>query len=426
MKIEVKNLPKSKVELVITITVEEIKPYLEKAAKHLSDNKDIKGFRRGHAPYDKVIQEFGEMALYEASLERIVQSTYFSAVKEKELDVIGMPEINVTKMAPGNDIEYKAVAALLPKVDLPSFEKIKVEKKEKEVEEKEVEDTLENLRKMQGTEEVKSGPSTKEDKVVIDMDLLIDNVLVEGGQTKDHGVYLNENYYVPGLPEQLIGVKKDEEKEFDLEFPKEHYQKHLAGKKVHFKVKVKDVFERKFPELNDEFAKKLGQENVAKLREVLKQNLQAEADRKENERQEIEMLEAIITKAKFEDIPDVLIDAEKRRIFAELKSRISGSGLTMEQYLEGVKKTEAQLIEEYADQADKRVKTTLVLRALSAKENIEVSDAEVEKEVEEMKKVYAKQPEVLKNLETQDTRESLKVILRNRKAVMWLKERIVK
>ena len=156
---------------------------------------------------------------------------------------------------------------------------------------------------------------------MIDMDLLIDNVLVEGGQTKDHGVYLNENYYVPGLPEQLIGVKKDEEKEFDLEFPKEHYQKHLAGKKVHFKVKVKDVFERKFPELNDEFAKKLGQENVAKLREVLKQNLQAEADRKENERQEIEMLEAIITKAKFEDIPDVLIDAEKRRIFADHKEK---------------------------------------------------------------------------------------------------------
>ena len=126
MNIEVKTLPKSRVELTVTMTPEEIKPHLVKTAQRVSQSRDIKGFRRGKAPYDKIVQAVGEMALLEATIEPMVQATYYSAVKEKGLDVIGMPEINVTKLAPGNAFEFTATAAILPGITLPDFSTISV------------------------------------------------------------------------------------------------------------------------------------------------------------------------------------------------------------------------------------------------------------------------------------------------------------
>lgn len=426
MQIEVKSLPKSQIEITVVLSDAEMRPHVERAARHISEHRDIKGFRRGHAPYEKVKAEVGEMAIYEAALERAVQSSYYAAVKEKSLNTIGMPQVNVKKLAPGNDCEFTATVSVLPKVELPDFSKISVAKKDVTVEDKQVDETMESLRKMRGTEVTKSGPAGKEDKVVVDMDLSVDNVPVEGGQTKDHGVYLSEDYYVPGLPTELLGLKKDDEKKFTLTFPKEHYQKHLAGKDVQFSVKVKDVFERQFPELNEEFAKGFGQESMEKLLELLKTNLQNEATQKEEERQEAELLEQIISKSTFEDIPEVLLDAEKRRIYGELTQRVESQGLTMEDYLASVGKTPEEFGAGYAEQAEKRVKSTLALRAYIEREKIEVSPEEVQKEIDSMKEHYKKDPEVLRQLDTIDTRESLAGMLRNRKALRELKEKLIK
>lgn len=426
MQIDVKKLPKSQVEITVEMNQAEMEPHVKKAAEHISEHRDIKGFRRGHAPYEKVKQEVGEMAIYEAALERMVQTGYYQAIREKQLQAIGAPKVDVKKLAPGNSMAFTAVVGVLPEITLPDFTKISVEKKPKSIGDKEVEDTIESLRKMRGTEVSKETAAEKENKVVVDMDLLVDKVPVEGGQTKDHGIYLNEEYYVPGLPEQLVGLKKGDEKEFMLAFPKEHYQKHLAGKDVQFKVKVKDVMERQFPEVNEEFAKGLGQESLTKLKELLKENLQSEASRKEDERQEIEMLEGIIEKAKFGDIPDVLIDAEKRRIFADFKHRVESQGLSIDDYLKSIDKTPEQVAEGYKEQAEKRVKTTLALRQYALDANIEVTPEDMAAEIETMKEAYKDQPDVLRQLESEDTHESLKVIIRNRKAVKKLKEQIVK
>lgn len=426
MQIEVKNLQKSQIEITVVLSDAELRPHVERAAKHISEHRDIKGFRRGHAPYEKVKAEVGEMAIYEAALERAVQSSYYAAVKEKNLHTIGMPQVNVKKLAPGNDCEYSATVSVLPNVELPDLEKIAIAKKDATIEDKQVDGTLESLRKMRGNEVAKSGAATKEDKVVVDMNLSVDNVPVEGGQTKDHGVYLNEDYYVPGLPAELLGLKKDDEKKFTLTFPKEHYQKHLAGKDVQFAVKVKDVFERNFPEMNDEFAKGFGQESVEKLRELLRTNIQQEATQKEEERQEAELLEQIISKSTFDDIPEVLLDAEKRRIYGELTQRVESQGLTMEDYLASVGKTPEEFGAGYVEQAEKRVKSTLALRAYIEREKIDVNAEEIQKEIDSMKEHYKKDPEVLKQLDTVDTRESLAGMLRNRKALRELKDKLIK
>lgn len=426
MQIEVKKLPKSQVELTVELNQEEMRPHIERAAKHISEHRDIKGFRRGFAPYDMVKTEVGEMAIYEAALERMVQHGYYQAVREKKIETLGMPEVSVKKLAPGNTMQFTAVVAVLPEITLPDLTKIRIEKKEKKIGDKEVEETLDTLRKMRGTEEVKEGPAAKEDKAVLDMDLCIDNVPVEGGVTKDHGVYLNEEYYVPGLPEQLEGLKKGDEKSFTLPFPKEHYQKHLAGKDVQFKVKVKDIFERKFPTLDDEFAKGLGQENIAQLKELLQTNLQTEADNKESERQEIEMLEQLVEKTKFgDDIPAILLENEARRMVAEMKSRLEERGMSFEDYLASIKKSVEELAAGYKEDALKRVKTTLFLRTYAKANTIEPTPEEIQQEINTMKEAYKDQPDIAQQIESEDTRESLKAIQRNRKAIKQLKEQII-
>ena len=238
-----KDLKNSQVELTITVEAADYQPMLEAAAVRLSERANIKGFRKGKAPFDIVKKELGEMAIMQEALEDIIKKTFFDAVKSEELDTIGMPQINIEKLAPGNDIVYKAVVALIPGVKLPDVKKIKVTKDEAKVDDKKMDETLEALRGMHATEVIKDGAATGTDKLVLDMDMLIDNVPLEGGQAKEHQVYLSEDHYIPGFNKNVEGMKKGEEKEFSLDFPETHYQKHLAGKKVDFKVKVKDVYE---------------------------------------------------------------------------------------------------------------------------------------------------------------------------------------
>jgi trigger factor len=190
---------------------------------------------------------------------------------------------------------------------LPDLKKIKVDTKEVKATDAEVNKMLEDLQKMQPKETVKAGASTKEDKLVIDLDMFLDKVPVDGGQAKNHQVYLNEPHYIPGLAEQLVGLAKDDTKEFSLEFPKDHYQKHIAGKKVDFKAKVNEVYQLEYAKLDDEFAKVLGQESLTKLKDLLMANLTREGEKKENERQEIAILDQMIEKTTFGEIPQVLI-----------------------------------------------------------------------------------------------------------------------
>ncbi|PIR76267.1 MAG: hypothetical protein COU32_03285, partial [Candidatus Magasanikbacteria bacterium CG10_big_fil_rev_8_21_14_0_10_42_10] len=198
-----KDLKDSQVELTITVTPNTYSEPLQKAAVRLSQRASIKGFRKGKAPFDIVKKELGEMAIMQEALEDIVKKTFFEAIREEKLETIGMPKITVEKVAPGNDIEYKAVVALMPSVKLADIKKITIKKEEPTVDEKKIDETLEALRGMHATEIVKAGEATGTDKLVLDMDMLIDNVPVEGGQSKDYQVYLSEDHYIPGFNKEV-------------------------------------------------------------------------------------------------------------------------------------------------------------------------------------------------------------------------------
>lgn len=424
MHVQLTQLPKTQVEFTITVSKEEIQPHIQKAAVHISNARDIKGFRRGKAPYERVLQEVGEMALYETALEHILQESFFNAVKQQNVQTIGAPKIEVKKLAPGNDCVFTATVARMPNIQMPDVQKISVEKKLVDITENEVTEVLENLRKMRASEVIGNHPTTAADKIVIDMDMFVEHVPVEGGQAKSYGVYLNEKNYIPGLPQELIGLKKGDEKTFVLPFPKEHYQKHLAGKQVEFKIKVIDVYTIQLPTLDDAFAKAYGQESLVALRTLLKENLIKEAEQKEEQRQEIEMLSSLVDASTFEEIPEILLNSEKERIWHELTDQITNQGLTMAQYLSDLKKTEQEIRDGFTKQAQKRVHITLLLRALAEEQHISVEPAELEEEKNKIKQTYASEQKLLERLESADVMDSLRALIRNRKVISLLKKQI--
>ncbi|PIR04560.1 MAG: trigger factor [Candidatus Magasanikbacteria bacterium CG11_big_fil_rev_8_21_14_0_20_39_34] len=429
MPYTVKKLPQSQVQLTITVSPEEYEKDLQAAANRISERVNIKGFRKGKAPYEKVKQQVGEMGILQEALETILRHSYHTAVVAENLDIIGTPEINMEKMAPGNDLVYTATVALLPQVTLADISKIKVEKKIKKVEDKQVSETIDALRGMQAQEVKKDGAAGETDKMVIDMDIKHDKVPVEGGQSKGYQVYLSEKHYIPGFNEQLIGLKPGEEKSFTLEFPKDHYQKHLAGKKAEFEVKVKDVFTRTLPELNDEFAQKLGQKNVAELKDLLKQNKQAEEDQKADQRFEIELLDQLIEKSKFEDIPNILVTHEKQKMFQELKRDLEKNGVTLEQYLSDIKKKEEELFADFEIQAVKRAKAALISRQVAKNNNIQVEEKELEEELSKVKEMYKDHPDYAQykeHFDRPEVKETIATTIQNRKVMDFLKENVQK
>lgn len=424
MKYELKKLDKSQVELTFTITPEEYKKDVEIAAVRLSERAAIKGFRPGKAPYEIVKKQVGEVKIMEEAMEAIVQKTYYEAVKTEKLQTVGSPSINVTKIAPGNDFEYKATVALLPEITLPDVSKIKVESKPVVVGDTEVNKVIEDLQKMQPKEVAKTGASTKEDKLVIDMNMTIDKVPLEGGQAKNHQVYLNEPHYIPGFAEQLIGLKKDDTKEFALPFPKDHYQKNLAGKLVDISVKVNDVFQLEYAKLDDEFAKTLGQDSLEKLKALVLTNTKREAENKEEQRQEIEILDQMIEKTKFSELPDVLVESEKRKMFHELKYDLDRRGMTIEQYMLDLKKTEEQIFKDFSEQATKRAKAALISRQVAVDNNLSVEKEDMDKELAMIKMTYPGDQTVEDNLKRPEIIDTIASTIQNRKVIAFLKEKI--
>jgi trigger factor len=425
MSYQLTKNPKSTVTAVITVAPADYAKHMEAAATRLSQRAAIHGFRPGKAPYNIVKQQLGEVRILEEAMQSIVEKNFFQVVQEEKLETIGMPQITIEKFAPGNDLVFKAEVALLPEVKLADIAKIKVEKKAVTVSKEQLDETINHLRKMQGKEVLKDGAAGKDDKIVVDFDMFIDNVAIEGGQAKNHQIYLNEPHYIPGLAEQLVGLKKDAAKEFKLKFPKEHYQKNFAGKDVDIKVKANEVYTLEYPEINEEFAKALGQKSLEELRNLLTANISKEEEKKETERVEVAILDQVIEGSTFGEIPEVLLNAEKQKIFYELKQGLEERGISVEQYLNDIKKTEKELQDGFAEQADKRAKAALISRAIAKENNLAVEESELSAEVDAIRAAYPNNPTVEENLKRKEVLDTVASTIQNRKVMAWLKEKIV-
>ncbi len=427
MQVTRTNLPKSEVELTIELSHEEIVHDLEAAAKRISEATKIDGFRPGNAPFDVVKQKVGEMAVWQEAAQDIVRHAFVKAILQENLSTVGQPEIDLVKFAPGNPLIFKAKVAILPAVlSLPDFTKLSVAKKPVEITNVEMDKALGELQKMQTQEVEVERAATGADKIVVDMQMLLDNVPLEGGHAKNHGVYLSEEAYVPGLTKELTGLKKGDEKSFTLVFPETHYQKNTAGKAVEFKVKVDAVFELQPPALDDAFASTLGQKSLEELKSLLKNNLQSEAEEKEAQRLELEMLDKVVEGTRFEDIPEAMITKETERMVRELSESLTERGMDFGEYLRNLKKTKQEVQLDFAPQATKRIKTAIMLREVGRKEKVEPDELKVMEMVTEAVNHYKDNPDAQKFVRSDEYMESVRERLRDRQTIEWLKSQIIK
>jgi trigger factor len=422
-----KKLPKGMVEISCEIPLDEFKNELENAARELSEQKPIEGYRPGKAPLDVVKARFGEMALYEGALPNVVRKHYVKAIVENRVHSYGEPSINVTKLAPGNPIAFTATVAAIPDVvSLADFRKVRVVAKDAVIADEQVDAALKDLQRMQTKEVRVNREAGDKDKIVVDMDLSQAGVPLDGGQARNHGIYLDEEYYIPGLKEKILGMKEGEKREFTLKFPDTHYQKMLAGKDTDFTVTLKEVFELQHPPIDDALAKTLGQESLGKLREVIKDNMKTEAEEKERQRVELEILDTLVGKSKFEDVPEKVLSDEVARMIDELKHGIAERGVSFEEYLANIKKTVDDLRTEFMPQAVKRVKTAILIREIGEKEKVEVSDSEMLEEVQNLMNRYSENAEAQEQVRSEEYQDYLRSSLRNRKVLAMLREAAIK
>ncbi|MCR4278874.1 MAG: trigger factor [bacterium] len=421
----IKNISGARVELQFSVSPEEAQPYIDQAAKDLQSNKPIKGFRPGKAPFDAIKAEFGEMRIWETALERIVRAKYVHALLEKKIESIGSPEIQVDQLVPGQDIRFTVRAPIMPSADrIADYDKIIVKKEIPSIDVTAVDNAVRELQKMRRKEVIADIPATKESMVEINMEMKKDGVIIEDGTANKYRVYLSEPHYIPGFTEQLVGMKRGEEKTFDLELPKEHYNKSLAGKPIAFTIKVNDVYELALPEVDTAFAEELGFTTVALLREKIEENMRDEAKQRAEESAEIELLETLIKGSSFSEIPELLVNEEVRRMFNELTQSAEAQGMNVTDYFSQLKKTPDEIKLDMVPRALDRIKTAVLIRAIGKKEGIDVTDEELDTEVDRILEA-TKEPDLRERVSSPDYRDYLATQMKNHKTIELLREKTI-
>ena len=423
MNVTRNNISATKIELTVEVSADEMKNFSQRAATKISENTKIEGFRPGKAPYDVVLARVGEMAILEEASRIAVSKTIDQAlIKEVTEEWIGQPEITITKIAPENPFEYRALITLLPSVELGAYKDFNVSLETAEATEEEVGKMIEQLRDMRATEAIADRPSQTGDKLVVDVNLFVDKVPMEGGQAKETAVILGKDYFVPGFDEHVTGMKIGDSREFFLTYPADHHQSNLAGKKVEFKVDAKQVYAREMPELNDEFAMPFGLKTLEELKTNIKKSIADEKKGEAETKLERMIIEKIIEGSTIGEIPEKLIEDETNSMMHEISHNVARSGGTFENYLQSLGKSAAQFAEELKPQAIERMKATLALRKIVALEKITVDEGRVEEELGLLKKRYANDVKAVESLSSPAYRRHLQGMLLNRAVIAKLKE----
>lgn len=383
--------------LTVTVPKEEVDKGLDKAFKKVVKQINVPGFRKGKMPRPLFEKRFGVESLYQDALDFILPEAYGNAVEEAEINPVDRPEIDVTQMEKGKELIFEATVTVEPEVELGDYKGLSIEKQDREVTDEEFNQAIEDAVSRQAELTVKEGEIAEGDVVNINFDGYVDGEAFEGGQAEGYDLEIGSGSFIPGFEEQLIGLKANDSKDVVVTFPEEYHAEELAGKEATFKCEVNEVKSKEIPELDDELAQELDESvsTVDEYKEKLRKDLE---EAKVNQAEATEKEEAI-TKATDNakvDIPEAMINTELDRMMQEFEQRISQQGLNLELYYQFSGQSEEELKAQMKEDAEKRVKTNLTLRAIADAENIEVSDADVEAEFAKMSEQFGLSVEDIK------------------------------
>lgn len=424
MKVIRKDLEKGQVELNIELSVDELKPLMEKGAESISKELKVEGFRPGKVPFDVLKQKVGELAILEEAAKLSINKNIYKVLEEniKDKEVIGQPEVGITKIAVGSPLEYKVKVNILPEVTVGKYKDFAIEKEGLKVTEEEVNKVLNDLVEMRAKEKISDKVIEKGNKVIASVNLFVENVPVEDGQNPEVTVMIGKDYFVEGFDKNLIGLKKGDKKEFNLVYPDKHWQKNIAGKLVDFKVEIKEVYTRELPELNDDLAKIFQFNSMDQLKENLSKTIETQKRKEMDQKIEVKILDKVVENFKFGEIAESLVKSEASLMMREMEQSVTSQGGKFEDYLNSIKKTQNELMLEILPGATKRVKSALALKKIAELEKISVSDAEMEKELDILKKKYENDAKVIENLSSSHYKAYLENMILNQKTVEALKK----
>ena len=422
MKVNTKKLSDTSVELKVVLDKEDLKVAEEKAIARLVKDVKVEGFRKGKAPLDIAKKNLNPNDVASLALDIAVRTSVPKAFEESKSAPLMIPNVDVTKFVPGETVEYTAKADILPEIKLGDYKKLGVKKESVKVADKDVDEILENIQKAYAEKKVAKKKAEMGDEVVIDFEGSLDGVKFEGGAAKDFTLGLGSHQFIPGFEEGIVGHESGDRFDLELTFPKDYHAENLKGKKTVFNVLVKQVNEIVKPELDDELAKKCGPfKTIDELKADIKKNLETQNSAKADEKFKDDLVTALVEKSKVE-APEIMVKDQINVIKNDIAANAARQGLSFEDYLKQTGQSEEDWEKSAKEVAKMRVKASLCLQILARDQKIEVEDEIVDAKINELREVYKKSKEALKNLKDPNVRQDIKNRLTIEKTLNFLVE----
>ena len=391
MSVSFENTATNRGVVTFTIGQDKIQPALDQAFNKVKKNLNVPGFRKGHIPRAVFNQKFGEEALYDDALNAILPAAYEAAIAELGLDVVAQPKIDVKSIEKGQDWTLTAEVVTKPEVKLGAYKDLEVSvEASKEVTDEEVDAKLENERKNLAELVVKEGAAENGDTVVIDFVGSVDGVEFDGGKGENHSLELGSGQFIPGFEDQLVGAKAGDEVEVKVTFPEDYQATDLAGKAAVFVTKVNEVKAKEVPALDDELAKDLDDEvdTLDELKAKYRKELEAAKEIAFDDAVEGAALDLAVENAEIVELPAEMVEDEVHRAMNEFMGNMQRQGISPEMYFQITGTTQEDLHKQYEADADKRVKTNLVIEAVAAAEGFDATEEEIQKEINDLAAEY--------------------------------------
>lgn len=417
------QIEKNTVKLTIGVDKETFEKAVDKAYKKNVKQITIPGFRKGKAPRKIIEKYYGEGVFYEDAVNFVCPEAYEYAVKEAGIEPVDRPEIDIETIGGEEDLVLTATVTVKPEVALGEYKGIKCEKTVYETKDEDVDAEIKaNAEKSARLVSVEDRAVQMGDITVIDFEGFTDGVAFEGGKGTNHTLEIGSGQFIPGFEDQLVGAEIGVETEVNVTFPEQYHSEELKGKPAVFKVTVKEIKVKELPELDDDFAKDVSEfDTFEAYKNSIKEKLDKSNEARTKAEFENKLVEAVCENAEI-DIPQCMIDNRIEELIREFGYRLSSQGLNMEQYMQITGATADTFKEQFKDQAEAQVKSSLVLEKIVKLENIEVTEEDVEKELQTMADMYGMELDKVKTLIGDNEKESMKEDLKMKKAVELIAE----
>lgn len=425
MNSSLKKTSSNRYELTVDLGREELTSYIKKAEKTITDEVLVDGFRKGKAPKDRIRKEVGDQYILEQALDIAVQDSLAKTINEKKLEVLEVSGLNVKENS-ASKLLYTIQVVTFPEIDLPKISDIKVKARQISVESKEVTDALDFLRTSRAKLVPKEGEAEKGDRVEIDFEVTSDGLPVEDGVSKSHPLVIGDNKFIPGFEDQLIGMKKDENKKFSLKAPADYFHKSVAGRMLDFSVKVLTIQSVNKQDLDDNFAKSLGKfQKLQELEDNIRDGIVEEKKIKEKQRLRLEILAGIFKKSKI-DLPEEMIDGKVNEMITGFDNELHVKGMELSFYLAHLGKNETDLRKDWRPEAERQVGYALILRKMAKINNLSPSKEEIEEEANRVAQTMVMRGQINpENLNLETLKEAIEGDLTNEKVFKLLEDNCI-